>query len=133
VLISVTRLRVRSFRFMPGFVFYTLRSARQAKRATGNLGLGLLRDAKNTFWTRTAWRDEAAMRAFMTAMPHLRAMAKLVNWCDEASVVHWVQEGADLPDWHEAHGRMVAEGRRSKVRYPSSAHQCHAIEEPKRS
>ena len=130
-LISVTRLRVRSFRYLPLFIFYTLLSARQAKRASGNLGTGLLREANSTFWTRTAWRDEAAMRSFMMTGAHRRVMPKLLDWCDEASVVHWTQEAAELPDWHEAHWRMVNEGRRSKVRHPSPAHLAYDIAEPK--
>ena len=130
-LISVTRLRVRSMRYLPGFLLFTIMSARQAKRATGNLGMDALRDANNTFWTRTAWRDEAAMRTFMMATPHRRAMAKLLDWCDEASVVHWIQESASLPDWHEAHRRMVAEGRRSKVNHPSPAQEAYQIPPPR--
>jgi quinol monooxygenase YgiN len=97
-LISVTRLRVRSLRFMPGFIYYALRSSRQAKRDSGNLGVNLLRDAHNTYWTCTAWRDQAALGAFMMATPHRDAMSKLAEWCDEAAVVHWTQETADLPD-----------------------------------
>jgi hypothetical protein len=31
------------------------------------------------------------MRAFMLSGAHQRAMPKLFNWCDEASVVHWNQ------------------------------------------
>ena len=58
-------------------------------------------------------------------------MAKLVNWCDEASVVHWNQESRTLPGWHEAHRRMVTEGRRSKVNHPSSAHEAYKIPPPK--
>ena len=130
-LISVTRLRVRSFRYLPGFILFAVLSARQAKRAPGNLGTGLLRDANKTFWTRTAWHDEASMRAFMMAMPHRRAMTKLANWCDEASVVHWSQESTALPDWREAHRRMVTEGRQSKVNSPSAAHEAYTIPPPK--
>jgi hypothetical protein len=78
-----------------------------------------------------AWRDEAAMRAFMMAAPHRGAMAKLLDWCDEASVVHWTQESGSLPDWHEAHRRMVAEGRQSKVNHPSPAHEAYQIPPPK--
>ena len=130
-LISVTRLRVRSFRFLPGFFFYALLSARRSKRAAGNLGIGVLNDSNKTFWTRTAWQDEASMREFMMAPPHRRAMAKLINWCDEASVVHWKQENAALPDWQEAHRKMVSEERRSKVRYPSPAHEAFEIAPPR--
>lgn len=129
-LISVTRLRVRSIRYLPGFLFFALVSARQARRAPGNLATNLLTEVKHTFWTRTAWEDEASMREFMMAPPHRRAMRKLLDWCDEASVVHWLQDGSELPDWPEAHRRMVVDGRRSKVRHPSPAHEAFEIPPP---
>ena len=91
----------------------------------------MLNDAHRTFWTCTAWVDEAAMRAFMLAPPHRMAMVKLLDWCDEAYLVHWTQESTQLPDWHEAHRRLVAEGRRSKVRHPSPAHEAFQIPPPK--
>ena len=67
------------------------------------------------------------MRAFMLAGPHRRAMPKLLEWCDEASVVHWNQESPALPDWREAYRRMVEEGRPSKVNHPSPAHRACEI------
>jgi len=129
--ISVTRLRVRSLWFLPGFLSYAARSNNQAEHAPGNLGVELLRDARNTYWTCTGWQDEAAMRAFMMASPHREAMGKLANWCSEASVVHWTQESAELPDWGEAYHRMATQGRRSKVRHPSEAHQDFRIAPPR--
>jgi hypothetical protein len=130
-LISVTRLRVRSLLYLPGFIFFALRSARQARRASGNLGVQLLNDANFTFWTSTAWTGEAAMRTFMLAGAHRSAMKKLLEWCDEASLVHWAQDTTQLPDWHEAHRRMVADGRRSKVNHPSPAHEAWRIPAPR--
>jgi hypothetical protein len=131
VLISITRLRVRSFWFLPAFIVYALRSDRQAKRSPGNAGVRLLREANNTYWTNTAWQDEAAMRAFLMAEPHRHVMGKLANWCDEASVVHWTQETATLPDWQEAHRRMIHEGRPSRVRHPSPRHQTLQFPPPR--
>jgi hypothetical protein len=131
VLISVTRLRVRSIWFLPGFISYALKSSNQARNAAGNHGVELLRDARSTYWTCTAWEDEASMRTFLMAEPHKTAMGKLANWCDEASVVHWHQDTADLPDWKEAHRRMATEGRRSRVRHPSEAHQDFRIPPPR--
>ena len=91
----------------------------------------LLRDAHWTFWTKTAWKDEDAMRAFMFTEPHRRAMPELSRWCDEAAVVHWTQESDALPDWQEAHRRLVAEGRRSRLRRPSAAHENFEIPPPR--
>src|SRR4028118_415901 len=126
-LISITRLRVRSLRYLPAFIWYAVLSTRQAKSAQGCLRVKLLREANNTFWTSTAWQDEATMRAFILAGSHRRAMPKLLEWCDEASVVHWHQDAAALPDWQEAHRRMVEEGRRSKVHHLSPAHLAYNI------
>jgi len=103
----------------------------QAKKAAGNLGIALLTDAKLTFWTKSAWTDQAAMRAFMLSGPHRTAMPVLMEICDEASLVDWTQESAALPDWKEAHRRLVAEGRRSKVRHPTPAHDAFEIPPPR--
>jgi hypothetical protein len=73
------------------------------------------------FWTRTVWRDMPAMRAFMLSGAHKRAMPKLLNWCSEASMVHWESGTGTLPTWGEAEVRLRAEGRTSRVRHPSEA------------
>src|SRR6266567_3029614 len=79
--VSVTRLRVRSWRFLPMFLIRSFRAAQQAKSAEGNLAVALLRQPQNTYWTRTVWTSEAAMKAFMLAGAHRGAMqaAELVR------------------------------------------------------
>ena len=131
MLISVTRLRIRSLRYLPMFIIYSLFSSRQARLALGNCGSDYLRDANNTFWTKTAWSDEKSLHSFVMGGMHRRAMPKLLDWCDEAATVHWTQESPQLPDWQEAHRRLISEGRRSKVRHPSPAHLVFEIAEPK--
>jgi len=128
--VSITRLRVRAWRFMPMFGVYAIRSSRQAARAEGNLGIKLLRDRRNTFWTSTLWTSEAVMKRFMIAGTHGLAMRKLLHWCDEAALVHWTQEDASSPSWLEAHARLQSEGRASKVRHPSPVHLAHKFPEP---
>lgn len=129
--VSVTRLRLRHWRFVPVFFWHTIPSFRQARRAPGNLSADVLNDANRTYWTRSVWTDEAAMRAYMTSGAHMRAMPRLKDWCDEAATVHWVQDDAAAPAWPDAHRRLVAEGRRSKVRFPSEAHQAYRIPAPR--
>ncbi|MCQ8277763.1 DUF3291 domain-containing protein [Acetobacteraceae bacterium KSS8] len=129
--VSITRLRIRSFRFMPAFALQTVSTLRQVKQADGFLEGSLLPDRQWTFWTMTVWRDAAAMRAYMTAGPHRTAMPKLMEWCDEASVVHWEQEDVEAPSWLVADRRMRAEGRPSKVRRPSGGHLTLDYREPR--
>jgi len=132
-LISVTRLRIRSWRYFLPFVWQTSKSARQAERSAGFLGGRLLRNRKNTFWTLTVWQDEAAMNAFRSGAAHGRVMRKLLEWCDEAAVVHWRQETPDLPSWPDAHRRMMKDGWASKVSHPSAAHKSNQIPPPEPS
>ena len=128
--VSVTRLRVRAWRFLPMFAWYAFRSGRQAAQAPGNLAAQVLNDRKRAFWTATVWATEAAMKTFMLADAHREVMPKLLHWCDEAALVRWTQEGAELPTWAEAWRRLQSEGRRSKVNHPSSAHVAYQIPEP---
>jgi hypothetical protein len=77
------------------------------------------------------WESDADVKRYMIAQPHGEAMRKLLDWCDEAALVRWEQESIVLPEWKEAHRRMVAEGRRSKVRFPSAAQERFEIPAPK--
>jgi Domain of unknown function (DUF3291) len=130
-LISITRLRVRSLRYLPAFLFGSLRSAREAKNASGNLAVSVLSDSHFAFWTRTLWTDERSMRAFMFAPAHRAVMPKLLQWCDEAAVTHWLQETSEPPSWPEVHRRLQQEGRTSKVDHPSAAQLRFDIPPPK--
>jgi hypothetical protein len=130
-LVSITRLRVRSWWYFPMFVFRSLRVSRQATAADGNLAVRVLRDRRNVFWTSTSWSSEASMKAFMHSGAHGLVMRKLLEWCDEAAVVHWTQDSAELPSWTEAHHRIQHEGRRSKVNHPSAAQMAYEIAVPR--
>ena len=129
--ISITRLRVRSLRFVPGFALHTLASLRQVRRADGFQDGALLPDRGLTFWTMTAWDSEDSMGRYMTAGSHKKAMLRLMEWCDEASVVHWEQHQDVLPSWTEADRRMRADGRGSKVRKPSPQHATLSYRAPR--
>jgi hypothetical protein len=129
-IVSITRLRVRSWIYLPAFLVRSFRIMKQAKNAPGNLAAKLLPDRRRTFWTSTSWESEAAMRAFMLAPPHGPAMRKLLEWCDEASLVHWTQPGPELPAWSEAHARLQREGRTSKVNHPTENHRKFVIAPP---
>ena len=128
--VSITRLRVRSWRFLPMFFVYALRSAREASRAEGNLRTRVLRDQKRAFWTATSWTSDAAMKKFMLAGAHRKSMMRLPHWCDEAAIVHWNQNGEELPAWTEGSERMRREGRQSRVNRPSAAHLANSFPDP---
>ncbi|MBB3904618.1 DUF3291 domain-containing protein [Methylobacterium brachythecii] len=129
--VSVTRLKLRSLRFLPRFAWMAFRTSRQARGAQGFRAGSVLRDRALTFWTLTLWDQEESMRRYMTAGAHRAAMPRLITWCDEASVVHWTQAEESVPSWQEADRRMRAEGRPSKVRHPSPDHASLAYRPPR--
>ena len=122
IFVSITRLRIRSIRFLPLFAVHALRSQRQVRKAPGFQRGALLPDRSWTFWTMTLWESQASMRKYMTTGSHKQTMPHLMEWCDEASVVHWEQPEASLPTWEDADRRMRESGRASKVRNPSPQH-----------
>ena len=132
VFIGLTRLRIRAWHFMPGFLTDTVKTAAQVRWSGGYITGALLADRKRTFWTMTAWQDQAAMKHYITTGSHLKAMPKLLGWCDEASIAYWTQGQTTLPDWTEADRRMRAEGRPSKVRHPSAHHLDMSFAPPRR-
>ncbi len=103
------------------------------QRAPGFIGGRLFRESNNAFWTATVWEDEPAMKAYRSSGAHLKAMPKLLEWCDEASIGHWEQESSELPSWAKAHQKMVAEGRLSKVKHPSAVQAAKQIPEPQKT
>ena len=119
MLVAVTRLRVRSFRYLLAFAYYAGRSRRQAERTSGCLGVRVRKTRGLAFWTLTFWDSEASMRRYMAQHPHRAAMPKLSRWCDEAAVAHWVHDSSEGPDWHYAEGYLSRHGRLSRVLHPS--------------
>jgi heme-degrading monooxygenase HmoA len=120
-LVSVTRFRLRSVRFMPFFMLHASRIIAQIRKADGFVTGAVQRDADQAFWTMTVWRDELAMRAFGASGAHRKAMPHLAEWADEASVTHWTQSGGDLPDWAEAVRRLRDDGKSPPLRHPRAS------------
>jgi quinol monooxygenase YgiN len=108
--IVVTRLRLRDPSFFDEFFAAAVAVVEQAQSSEGNLAADVLGEANNTYWTRTGWGDEAAMRRFMVTEPHRSTMACIDEWCDEATFVNWHQSEARLPEWDAAYERLIADG-----------------------
>jgi heme-degrading monooxygenase HmoA len=121
-IVSVTRLRIRSLRFLLQFLWMNSFVKRQIVKSYGFLRGRLLVDKGFTFWTTTAWSDEASMRAFRDSAAHKRAMPRLQNWCSEATSVHWSQDSDELPDWTRAYDRILKNGHVVYVKAPSEFH-----------
>ncbi len=118
--ISITRLELRGYRFLPSFFLHTSRSQKQLVAAPGYLAGGTAFESLRAYWTVTSWQSLDAMRAFRNAGAHMKAMRRLIDICCAAAYAHWEQDSTELPTLEQVHARMLAEGKPSKVRHPSA-------------
>jgi heme-degrading monooxygenase HmoA len=98
--IVVTRLQLSDPALFDQFFASAVAVTVQAKSSDGNLGADVLADANNVFCTLTAWQARGPMQAFVGSEPHLTTMARLDDWCDEATFADWEQSSPGLPNWH---------------------------------
>lgn len=129
--ISVTRLRVRRFIYMPQFLWKTQLAKIQVRKAPGFLGGKLLVDARRTYWTLTAWESERAMKAYRGSGAHSGVMPRLAEWCDEAAYTHWESPEPTVPEWPEVYERLINSGRMSRVPHPSPEHEARQFALPR--
>ena len=121
--ISVTRLRVRSVRFLPLFAVGTWRSVAQIRRTPGFLAGQLAIGRRRTYWTVTMWESQSAMQAYRNS-PERTCVCCAPCWrgLTKAAAVHWEQSDGTMPSLSEVVERLSREGRLSKLLYPSPAH-----------
>lgn len=119
MLVAVTRLRLRSWRFLIPFMIHASRSQKQATATPGCFGVVTRKTRGLAFWTLTTWEGEKSLREYLGASPHREAIPKLFPWCDEAATTHWHTDSKDMPGWEEATAQLVKSGRLLRVKFPS--------------
>src|SRR5262245_35117401 len=130
MIVGVTRLRLRSVRFIPRLNWESIKIKRSVVESPGFLGGKILVDRNHAYWTMTSWKDLDSMRAFRNGDAHAAAASMLDRWCDEASVLHWETEDDELPGWKEVHRRMSEAGRRIPLEFESADHKAGRFREP---
>ena len=113
--VMASRLPLRSYRRVPGFLRLTAAVRRQLAGAPGLAGYSLRTDLpRKTFFTLSAWESQERLDAFARAMPHAEVMARLRPHMAPTTFVHWTVRGSSLPPaWDEALARLrAAEGSR---------------------
>ena len=113
--VMATRLPLRSYRHIPGFLRWTWRIRSQPADADGLVGYSLdARPLRRTFWTVSAWTSDAAMEAFVRQDAHASAMAAIRPHMGRSAFVRWTAAPEDLPlRWDDVR-RRVEDKRRAK-------------------
>jgi len=123
MLISITRLHLRSIRYLPMFLLENFFIFYQLKNTPGLIAGKIVNEGGLGFWTMTAWKEETAMKFFRNSGKHQTAMPKLQQWSDEASLAHLTIPDGPLPSWFQAYDWMKQQGRTSQLKDATIAHQ----------
>jgi heme-degrading monooxygenase HmoA len=113
VVVLASRLHLRRFRHVPGFLREALAIRRQVRRSPGAVGVSLLaQPLRKTFWTLSAWADEQAIETFVAAEPHRATMAKYHDRLEHAEFTTWTVSAITLPRARTNARELWDEGKR---------------------
>lgn len=106
--VTITRLPLRSYLQIPRVMRATLRIMRELKRSEGLIGYALKACLlRKTFWTASAWRDEAALHRFVRSGTHTTAMIALQRHMAGSHIATFTMHGAALPPrWSDITTRL---------------------------
>lgn len=127
MIVSTTRLQLRSIRYLLPFMVQVIRVKAQVRNSPGSAGLELRKTKGLAFWTKTLWESKESLVAFNNSGAHQSGKPKLKAWCDEAVHAHWEYEGERLPTWQQAEEALVKYGRLSMLNHPSPEHKAGKI------
>lgn len=110
VVVFASRLPLRTRMTPPRFLWAIVRVVRQLGGAPGLLGHSLRAEVlRGTYWTLSAWTDQAAMDAFVRTDPHRSVMRSMADVLGEPTFVSWEVAGSDLPiSWDDVAARIEA-------------------------
>ncbi len=108
VTVMASRLELRRLRDVPSFLAAALQIRRQMLGSPGALGLSLIaRPLRGTFWTLSAWQDQAALRAATGREPHRQIMQRFRPRMAGSAFVTWTAPATALPiPWDDALRRL---------------------------
>ncbi len=109
-------LQLHSYRDIPGFLRAAARIRSQVLASPGAMGVSLIaQPTRRTFWTLSAWTDQAALDAFVRAVPHMDVMRKYRGRLRASAFTTWTVAASDLPKprsnakelWRAAEARLA--------------------------
>ena len=104
MLISVTRLELRSFWKIFSFIALSGKAQRQAKKAEGNRSMAVSNRGFRYFYSLTSWDSKERMLDFMNSGAHEIAMKRSRELAKSVKSIHF--ESDTVPTWKDAIARL---------------------------
>jgi hypothetical protein len=102
--VSVTRLHLKGKRMLPIFMWHTIKSIIQSRKAAGLQYSSFEKEGWHTYWTLTVWENKVCMKEYRNKGNHLKAMKISRNIADELESINW--EANINPTWDECKERL---------------------------
>jgi heme-degrading monooxygenase HmoA len=114
--VLASRLDLRNFRDVPGFLRAALALRRHFREVPGGVGLALhAQPLHRRFFTLSAWTDEAAMQAFVEDPAHVAVMRRFRTAIATSAFTTWSARRDAVPSWPDAKERLAHEQGASTV------------------
>ncbi len=125
--VSITRLTLRRFWLIGGFLRVSNGCILQARAAEECMAGATMYEWPLTFWTMTVWTSDRAMRQYMSSGAHGEAMPKLRGWCSFAATAHFNQSTVEIPEPKDAHRVLAAKAHFAPIAEPNPEHAAHEM------
>ena len=97
-LVLGSRLTLRSYRDTLAFLRAAMKLRRQVLDTPGGLGVSMIAEpGRKTYWTLSAWTDQAALDRFVGTSPHSDVMRHFGHRLTGSSFTTWTVPVAELP------------------------------------
>jgi quinol monooxygenase YgiN len=97
-LAMASRLPLRSYLSVPGFLRDTMAIRRQLAGADGLVGYALFAElGRKTFWTFSVWRDQESLDSFARGEPHRTIIKRLSPLMGKTNFKSFPIDGSELP------------------------------------
>jgi heme-degrading monooxygenase HmoA len=109
-----SRLPLKHYRSVPGFLRDTLAIRRQLAGTSGLVGYALNAElARKRFWTFSIWENRESLNAFAAADPHRRIIRRLAPLMGQTRFEFFPVTGSQLPmTWDQMSAPVRAAGPR---------------------
>jgi heme-degrading monooxygenase HmoA len=109
-----SRLPLKHYRSIPGFLRDTLAIRRQLAGTSGLVGYALNAElARKRFWTFSIWENRESLNAFAAADPHRRIIRRLAPLMGQTRFEFFPVTGSQLPmTWDQMSAPVRAAGPR---------------------
>ncbi len=120
MIISITRLRLNHFWYLPAFIKTSRACVMQAVANKNCVGGATFVGPGLTFWTATLWSDEKSMREYTKSGDHFKAYPLLAQWCSEAATGN--VEANSVPEKNEILNLLRANPTFAPLKRPAKTH-----------